>query len=112
MKKLLVAALAGALFAPLGAVAAEKSPIFGNAKPIIMTQDQSKAVKGKGTDSLYYAYYGNYYAYYAYYYGSLSYQNDGNGYSAAYTYYSAASSYAYNAYLYYYYAYYYKYYNG
>ena len=96
--------LAGSLLAG-SALAEQANPILSKAKAHVLTLDQSKLVKGKGSTSQYYGYYGMVYSYYSYAYGVYSYSND--VYGSGPTYYKAASDYAYAAYVLYFYAYYY-----
>jgi hypothetical protein len=105
LKKIAIpAAIAMALATP--AAANELSPVFGKAKAVSLSQNDAKAVVGKGSTSIYYAYYANLYNSYAHYYGAISLVNDVNGYSSSYTYYYTAYSYAATAASYYYSAYY------
>ena len=102
-KALLAAPLALALASP---AMATTSPVFGHATVKPMTVTQAQSVKGKGTTSLLYGYYGLYYLYLSAYYANVSQYNNGIGQSnnGQNTYYYAASNYAYNAYYYLYYA--------
>lgn len=86
---LFAAALAVAVFCTsTPSSAAERNPIFGNAKVATVSKTQAQEITAKGALSNTYGYYGYYYAYYAYYYGYYGYYYSSN------TYYYYAAQYA------------------
>ena len=109
--RVLIGAALVALAVALGQpVAAEQSPVFGQAELSPMDRSEAAQVTARGYWADYYGSLGMDNAYSAYLYSYYAYSYAWSNSYNEYNWYLTASNYAYSAYLYNYYAYYYSYY--